>query len=57
MAASCVLLIVSGLLVRALNQATKAHPGFEFEQVVSIDPALWAHGYSPANAARRTWMR
>jgi predicted permease len=46
-AASCVLLIVAGLLVRALNHATSSHPGFEYQQVISIDPGLATHGYSP----------
>jgi predicted permease len=48
-AASCVLLIVAGLLVRALNHASGG-PGFEYQQVISIDPALGNHGYSPAQA-------
>ena len=49
-AASCVLLIVAGLLVRALNHAVSTPPGFEYRQAVSIDPSLSAHGYSPAEA-------
>jgi predicted permease len=49
-AASCVLLIVAGLLTRALNHATTADPGFEYQHVVSIDPGLAQHGYSPAAA-------
>jgi len=49
-AGSCVLLIVAGLLVRALERGMNAHPGFEYQQVVSIEPALAAHGYSPAAA-------
>ena len=49
-AASCVLLIVAGLLGRALNHAVSAPPGFEYQQVVSIDPGLLRHGYSPAKA-------
>jgi predicted permease len=49
-AASCVLLIVAGLLVRALNHVMSTNPGFEYEQVVSIDPHLLAHGFSPAAA-------
>jgi predicted permease len=48
-AASCVLLIVAGLLVRALNRAMFANQGFEHQHVVSIDPHF--HGYSP-DAAR-----
>jgi predicted permease len=47
-AASCVLLIVAGLLVRALNHATSTRPGFDYEQVISMDPSF--HGYSPAQA-------
>jgi predicted permease len=46
-AASCVLLIVAGLLVRALQRATSADPGFEYRQVVAIVPSLGDHGYSP----------
>jgi predicted permease len=49
-AASCVLLIVAGLLSRALNHAMSANPGFEYQQVISIDPGLALHGYSPARA-------
>jgi predicted permease len=49
-AGSCVLLIVAGLLVRALDRALYAHPGFEYKQVITIDPHLSAHGYSPENA-------
>jgi predicted permease len=49
-AASCVLLIVAGLLVRALERASSVNPGFDYKQVISIDPQLSAHGYSPATA-------
>jgi predicted permease len=49
-AGSCVLLIVAGLLVRALQSAMTANPGFEYQQVLSINPALGVHGYSPASA-------
>jgi predicted permease len=52
-AASCVLLIVAGLLVRSLDRASGA-PGFDYQSVVSIDPALGNHGYSPAKA--RTYI-
>jgi predicted permease len=48
-AASCVLLIVAGLLVRTLNQAS-GDPGFAYSQVVSINPSLGDNGYSPAKA-------
>jgi predicted permease len=49
-AASCVLLIVAGLLGRALDHAVSANPGFEYEHVLSIDPGLRSHGYSPSAA-------
>ncbi|MCX6611753.1 MAG: ABC transporter permease [Acidobacteria bacterium] len=49
-AASCVLLIVSGLLVRALNHVLALNPGFEYEQVVAVDPDLKTYGYSTAAA-------
>ena len=49
-AASCVLLILAGLLVRALERAIYTNPGFGYEQVVAIDPGLNSHGYKPANA-------
>ena len=49
-AASCVLLIVAGLLGRALTHAVSANPGFEYQQVISIDLGLARHGYSPARA-------
>ena len=49
-AASCVLLIVAGLLVRALQHALYTDPGFDYEQVVAIDPGLGSHGFKPAAA-------
>ncbi len=49
-AASCVLLIVAALLVRALDHATSAQPGFEYQQVIAINPGLATHGYSPTRA-------
>ncbi|MDQ2775238.1 MAG: ABC transporter permease [Acidobacteriota bacterium] len=53
-AASCVLLIVAGLLVRALDHATSVPQGFAYAQVISIDPGLVRHGYSPEKA--RTYL-
>ena len=47
-AASCVLLVVSGLLVRALDRAMFTPLGFGYEHVVTIDPNF--NGYSPAQA-------
>ena len=49
-AASCVLLIVTGLLARALNRATSTSPGFEYNQVLSVSPGLAGNGYSTARA-------
>jgi predicted permease len=49
-AASCVLLILAGLLVRAAQHVLTTDPGFGYEQVVSIDPELGSHGYTPAVA-------
>jgi predicted permease len=49
-AASCVLVIVAGLLVRALNHAMLDDPGFNYAQVVSIDPRLSNYGYSAEQA-------
>ena len=49
-AASCVLLIVAGLLVRATQHALYTDPGFGYQRMLSIDPYLGHHGYSPAAA-------
>ena len=48
--ASCILLIVAGLLVRATQHALYSDPGFGYEQLISIDPQLEQHGYAPAAA-------
>ena len=45
-AASCVLLILAGLLVRATLHTLYTDPGFGYEQVLSIDPGLHDHGYT-----------
>ena len=49
-AASCVLLIVSSLLVRAVQHLLTSDPGFGYEQVISVSPHLGDHGYKPAEA-------
>src|SRR5579863_6723760 len=51
-ATSCVLLIVSGLLIRALHQAMSTSPGFDYERVIALDPGLG--GASPKEA--RTYL-
>ena len=50
-AASCILLIVAALLVRAVHHALYAYPGFGYEQVLSIDPGLGRHGYAAPAAS------
>jgi predicted permease len=49
-AASSVLLIVAALLLRATEHALYTDPGFGYEQLVSVDPQLGHHGYTPAAA-------
>jgi predicted permease len=49
-AASCVLLIVAGLLVRAVHHVMFNDPGFGYQQVISIDPEVRSHGYTPVRA-------
>ena len=48
--ASCVLLILAGLLVRARMHTLYSDPGFQYEQVLAIDLGLGNHGYTPATA-------
>jgi predicted permease len=47
---SCVLLVLSGLLVRGLNRALKSDPGFDYKHVLVVDPQLYAHSYSASAA-------
>jgi predicted permease len=49
-AASSVLLIVAALLVRALDNATAAQPGFAYRSIVAVEPELNMHGYTPTRA-------
>ena len=49
-AASCVLLIVSGLLLRGLNKAVSEEPGFAYAQSGVVDPDLHAVGREGAAA-------
>jgi predicted permease len=49
-AASSILIIVAALLLRATQHALYADPGFGYEQMVSVDPQLGRHGYSPERA-------
>jgi predicted permease len=49
-AASCVLLILSSLLVRAMLHTIYSSPGFGYEQVVTVSPQLYDHDYKPSAA-------
>jgi predicted permease len=49
-AASCVLLIVAGLLVRASHHALYSDPGFGYQRLMTIDAQLGQHGYAPGAA-------
>jgi predicted permease len=51
-AASCVLLVVSALMVRGLQRAYNYDPGFDYARVITVDPQLYAHGYDPAKATQ-----
>src|ERR1700729_3033477 len=52
--ASCVLIILAGLLVRATLHTLYADPGFGYEQVLSIDPGMGEHGYTSSSA--QAWL-
>jgi predicted permease len=49
-AASCILLVVGALLVRAVHSALTADPGFDYSHVITVDPQLYEHGYTPERA-------
>lgn len=49
-AASCVLLIVAALLLRAMQHALYTDPGFGYQQLISIDSQLGKHGYADESA-------
>jgi predicted permease len=49
-AVSCLLLVVSGLLVGGLKQLGHAEPGFDYRQLLWVSPGLKAHGYGDASA-------
>lgn len=49
-AASCVLLVVSALLVRALYRAYNSDLGFDYTHVITVDPQLYEHGYTSQKA-------
>ncbi|MGC4054513.1 MAG: ABC transporter permease [Paludibaculum sp.] len=49
-AASCLLLVVSSLLVSGRRQLGASEPGFDHRQLLWISPGLKAHGYQAAAA-------
>ncbi len=51
-AASCVLLILAGLLARGTREAVTRDPGFAYEQSITVDPGLGGHGIKGAEARR-----
>jgi predicted permease len=53
--ASCMLLMVSGLLVRGFERLMAADSGFDYRQIVVIQPGIAAHGYR--GAAAQAYMR
>ena len=49
-AASAILLIVSGLLLRAVERTASTSPGFEYEQVIAVAPRLQEYGFNDGAA-------
>ncbi len=49
-AAGCLFLVVASLFLRGLERALNLSPGFEYQQVITIDPGLSANGFEPAAA-------
>lgn len=57
-AVSCLLLVVSSLLVNSRQQPRGFDPGFDYRHLVSISPGLKAHGYGePAAQAYLDLLR
>jgi predicted permease len=48
--ASCILLIVSGQLVRSFAKLLILDPGFDYRTTLTLAPDLQAHGYNDASA-------
>ncbi len=48
--ASCILLIVSGQLVRSFADLLTLDPGFDYRTTFTLSPDLHAHGYSDVSA-------
>ena len=48
--ASCILLIVSGQLVRSFEKLLVLDPGYDYRSTLTLSPDLHAHGYDDASA-------
>ena len=48
--ASCILLIVSGQLVRSFERLLVLDPGYDYRNTLTLSPGLHAHGYDDASA-------
>jgi predicted permease len=48
--ASCILLIVSGQLVRSFAELLVLDPGFDYRTTLTLSPDLHTHGYNDASA-------
>jgi predicted permease len=48
--ASCILIIIAGLLVRATQHILYATPGFDYERVLAVDLDLSSHHYTAPQA-------
>jgi predicted permease len=48
--ASCILLIVSGQLVRSFAKLLILDPGFDYRTTLTLSPGLQAHGYNDASS-------
>jgi predicted permease len=53
--ASCMFLMVAGLLVRGFERLATADPGFDYSRVVVIQPGLGSHGYK--GVAAQSYMQ
>lgn len=49
-AASCVMLVVGGLMVRSMRAAFSTHPGYEYERIVWVNPGIEVRNPSPEEA-------
>jgi putative ABC transport system permease protein len=55
-ATACTLVVLAGLLVRALDRAVHTSLGFDYEHQITIDPGLRTSGARPADA-QEYWRR